>query len=78
MKKNEITDPDSWQIKNGKEGHTFTSQSKDKQLTRLATVHGRKIQTKRVLILSDYRGENPVIKKVVEVTLIGNPIKDTE
>jgi hypothetical protein len=60
---------ESWAIANGKPGKVFYSDKKDKHLTAIATHHGRKITTERLIVVSTGKSE-PYASYITKVTLL--------
>lgn len=60
---------ESWMMVNGKEGQVFYSEKKDRHITAIATHHGRKITTERLVAVTTGK-ENPIASNLTKVTLV--------
>lgn len=71
-KKGTTTTLESWIIINGKDGDSFYTNKKDKDITALASYYNRKVHTERLVVIDGLK-DNPTAKPITRVTLL--PLK---
>lgn len=60
---------ESYFIQNAKQGESFYTQLADKNLTAMASYHGRKIKTERLIIVSTAKAE-PKASRITKITIL--------
>lgn len=60
---------ESWMMVNGKDGDTFYTHKKDKDITAIASYYKRKVNTERLILVSNSK-DKPEANAVTKVTLL--------